>query len=446
MEELYTSLGSLNLDDDDDSETGSVSDVAGWTRAHSLRLRCHELCGARRARAAAAVLAVALAALITTLIVCLPSHVRRTHRSGTAMPTAMPTASPTALPTAGGDVALSIVFVETGNKRLARVDISPGERASPIAPVMTLRDGLTSPKDVAVLADEGVVVWSEMGGGEEGSGGVYRASLSGGGARVVLASGAGGWVKPALIALDPVERTVYFTSQATADKSDGYVIRSCALDAAPGAGASPPPAPVLAQVPGQPMGLALAIGGPNPTLYYSDYVEATLNRVVLASDSTSAPTPIHPETLLCGLSPRPKYVRVAPGVEGRGDALHLVQQDTTTRASQIVAIDIHALERLSCAASGCNASGGFAPRAADGAAGRDGVSDELRAIARIVVGAKDAGYPDGIAHGCGGHDLWSSDKYGGSLNRFIPRRGEDPEHVARNLSLPKGFDLVCGGL
>ena len=60
MEELYTSLGSLNLDDDDDSETGSVSDVAGWTRAHSLRLRCHELCGARRARAAAAVLALSL--------------------------------------------------------------------------------------------------------------------------------------------------------------------------------------------------------------------------------------------------------------------------------------------------------------------------------------------------------------------------------------------------
>ena len=183
MEELYTSLGSLNLDDDDDSETGSVSDVAGWTRTHSLRLRCHELCGARRARVAAVVLAVALAALITTLA-CLPSHNRQTHHSGSGG--------------GGGDVALSIIFVEHGKARLARVDISPGEPASPIAPATLLYDGLRSPKDVAVLPDEDVVVWSEMEGGEHGSGGVYRASLSGGGARVVLASGGGDWMKPAL--------------------------------------------------------------------------------------------------------------------------------------------------------------------------------------------------------------------------------------------------------
>ena len=93
--------------------------------------------------------AVALAALITTLIVCLPSHVRRTPtHTPMAAPTPIPTNAPTSStlpPSGGGDVALSIVFVETDNKRLARVDISPGERASPIAPVMTLRDGLTSP-------------------------------------------------------------------------------------------------------------------------------------------------------------------------------------------------------------------------------------------------------------------------------------------------------------
>ena len=224
-------------------------------------------------------------------------------------------------------------------------------------------------------------------------------------------------MKPALIALDPVERTVYFTSQATADKSDGYVIRSCALDAAPGAGASPPPAPVLAQC-ARPTDGARARhrrAKPHSLLLRLRRSHAQPRRArerqhVRARANSSRDAPARALA-------RPKYVRVAPGVEGRGDALHLVQQDTTTRASQIVAIDIHALERLSCAASGCNASGVFrAVGAADGAAGRDGVSDELRAIARIVVGAKDAGYPDGIAHGCGGHDLWSSDKYGGPLN------------------------------